>query len=498
MTIGKKIAGGYCMALVFVAVMGALFFWSTQELIKTNAMVTNTHDSLEALEKLISYLKDAETGLQGFLLTEDEKFLASYKKAMVDYPSARRQLKNVFDDWLEKLDDAENGKYLKEELFNLDRALFAYTTFTNNVIKELGKSEDTKKKSRDVAIATIKEGIGKGLMDKVRDQVNLLQIEERKLLIQRQAAADKSVLVSTITIGASTVLAFIMVGVGGYVVVRSVNTTVQHGVSQLASASAEILATTTQQAAGAQEQAAAVTETMTTVNEVAQTADEVSERAKTVGESVQKTLEIGKSGRKVVEESLVAMEVVKEKIETTAENILMLAEQAQAISDIIATVNDVAEQTNLLALNAAIEASRAGEHGKGFTVVASEVKVLAEQSKKATAQVRQILGEIQKATNSAVLSTEEVTKGLASAIKVGVHAGQTIKTLADTLADVSRSAMQIIASISQQATGMTEINQAMKNIDEVAKQNAVAACQASRAAENLNQLGIRLGTFIGK
>src|SRR5207253_5050536 len=114
----------------------------------------------------------------------------------------------------------------------------------------------------------------------------------------------------------------------------------------------------------------------------------------------------------------------------TAENILTLAEQAQAIGEIIAAINDIAEQTNLLALNAAIEASRAGEQGKGFAVVASEVRALADQSKKATAQVRQILGEIQKATNTAVLSTEEVTRGVASAIKVGGQAGQTINSLA--------------------------------------------------------------------
>src|SRR5436309_9556961 len=113
------------------------------------------------------------------------------------------------------------------------------------------------------------------------------------------------------------------------------------------------------------------------------------------------------------------MEWVKEKVEATAENILTLAEQAQAIGNIIAAVNDIAEQTNLLALNAAIEASRAGEHGKGFTVVAGEVKALADQSKKATGQVRQILGEIQKATNTAVLSTEAVTKGVAAAMKGG-------------------------------------------------------------------------------
>ena len=104
------------------------------------------------------------------------------------------------------------------------------------------------------------------------------------------------------------------------------------------------------------------------------------------------------------------------------------------------TVNDVAEQTNLLALNAAIEASRAGEHGKGFAVVASEVKALADQSKKATTQVRQILGEIQRATNTAVLSTEEVTRGVAAAATVAAQSGEAIKTLADTLAETAQAA----------------------------------------------------------
>src|SRR6185437_1160742 len=136
---------------------------------------------------------------------------------------------------------------------------------------------------------------------------------------------------------------------------------------------------------------------------------------------------------------------LKERVEATAANILMLAEQAQAIGEIIATVNDIAEQTNLLALNAAIEASRAGAHGRGFAVVAGEVKALADQSKKATTQVRQILGEIQKATNTAVLSTEDVTKGVAAAITTGNQSGETVQALSDTLASAAQVTMQIVA-----------------------------------------------------
>jgi methyl-accepting chemotaxis protein len=263
-------------------------------------------------------------------------------------------------------------------------------------------------------------------------------------------------------------------------------------VAQLSSATAQILASTTQQAAGAQEQAAAVSQTVTTVDQVTQTSDQAAQRAKGVGEAFQRTLEIGKAGRKAVEDSIAAKHRVKEQVEATAENILALAEQAQAIGEIIATVADIAEQSNLLALNAAIEASRAGEHGKGFSVVAGEVKALADQSKKATAQVRQILGEIQKATNTAVLSTEDVTTGVAAAIQLGGQVRETITTLAGALEATAQAAAQIVASAGQQATGMAQIHQAMKNIDQVAKQNLVAMRQAEQAAQNLNALGTQL------
>ncbi len=132
-------------------------------------------------------------------------------------------------------------------------------------------------------------------------------------------------------------------------------------VAQLASVSAELLASTTQQASGAQEQAAAVSQTVATVDQVALTSEQSAQRARLVGEAVQRNLESGKAGRQAISDSITAKRRVQEQVEATAENILELAEKAQAIGEIIATVNEIAEQTNLLALNAAIEAARAGE-----------------------------------------------------------------------------------------------------------------------------------------
>jgi methyl-accepting chemotaxis protein len=264
----------------------------------------------------------------------------------------------------------------------------------------------------------------------------------------------------------------------------------------LASGTAEILAGTTQQASGAQEQAAAVSQTVTTVDEVTQTADQAAQRAKRVADASQRSMEIGKVGRRAVEDSVGGMGTVRDQVESIAESIVALAEQAQAIGEIIATVNDIAEQTNLLALNAGIEASRAGEHGRGFQVVAAEVKALADQAKKATGQVRQILGEIQKATNSAVMATEDGQKSVNSTMKLVSQAGDTIKSMTDTIAETAQAAAQIAASSGQQAAGLEQIHQAMKSINQATNQNLASTKQQERAARELDGLGSQLKVLL--
>src|SRR5207302_9134131 len=121
---------------------------------------------------------------------------------------------------------------------------------------------------------------------------------------------------------------------------------------------------------------------------------------------------------------------IQSQMESIAESIVRLSEQSQSIGEIISTVNDLAEQSNLLAVNAAIEAAKAGEQGKGFTVVAHEVKSLAEQSKQATSQVRAILSDIQRATNGAAMAVEQGAKAVEEGVRQSAEAGRSIAQLA--------------------------------------------------------------------
>lgn len=270
---------------------------------------------------------------------------------------------------------------------------------------------------------------------------------------------------------------------------------IRDAVGRLGEATRQILITTKQQAAGTQQQASAVSETAITVDEVSQTTEQAAERAETVAREARQAEAVGQEGQQAIADSVTAMSDVQSQVESIAENILALAEKAQAIGETIATVNDIAEQTNVLALNAAVEASRAGEHGKGFAVVAAEVKSLSGQAKKATSQISGILREIQKATNSAVLTTEQGTQSVSRASKIVQKAGETIATLAETIAQSVRSATQISGSASQQSAGIQQLNEGIHNIDRVTKQNVEAIRHIELSVQQLNALSSELASL---
>jgi methyl-accepting chemotaxis protein len=273
---------------------------------------------------------------------------------------------------------------------------------------------------------------------------------------------------------------------------RTMTLRIHEAVNSLSSATAEILTTTQQQSSAATESAAAVVETVATVDEVVQTAQQTAERAKQVDAASQRSVEVSAAGREAVALTIESMGRARDQVASIGERILALSEQAQTVGQIITTVNELAEQSNLLALNAAIEAARAGEHGRGFAVVAQEIRGLAEQSKRATTQVRGILGDIQKLTTAAVLATEQGNKAVGSAVDLVRDAGSRIDQLAGTIATAAVTAQQIVETAQQQVTGVGQISQATHAIRQAATQTVEGTRQTERAARDLNELSVRL------
>lgn len=277
-----------------------------------------------------------------------------------------------------------------------------------------------------------------------------------------------------------------------------INQEISNGVSVLASSASEILASTTQIATGMVETATSVSETTATVEEVKQTAQLSADKSRSVSENAQKATLIADQGNAAVLETMAGINHIKELMESVAESVVVLSEQTQAIGEIITVVNDLAQQSNLLAVNAAIEASKAGEQGKGFGVVAQEIKSLADQSKQATEQVRVILGDIQKATGKSVLAAEQVSKAVESGVKQAAESGKSIRILAESIGESSQAAAQIAASSQQQLAGMEQVAMAMESIKQAAQQNVAGTKQVERAAHTLNELGQKLKEIVAR
>lgn len=271
---------------------------------------------------------------------------------------------------------------------------------------------------------------------------------------------------------------------------------ISEAVNVLASSSNEIAATTAQLASGTEQTAVAVTETTTTADEVKQAATLSSQKAKHVADLAQSASDASQSGARLVLETIEGISHIREQVEYIAETIVRLSEHNQAIGDIIAAVDDLAEQSNLLAVNAAIEASRAGEHGKGFIVVAQEIKSMAEQSKQATKQVRSRLNDIQKASTAAVLATEKGTKAVEATVAQSSSTGKSMQEISRSISEAAQAVMQIAASNQQQLVGMDQVVMAMTNIKQATNQNAASTRQVEMTVKSLQDIGRRLKSMV--
>ncbi len=260
----------------------------------------------------------------------------------------------------------------------------------------------------------------------------------------------------------------------------------------------EILVASEQMASGASQQDQEITNTSSAVEELTVSMKQVSNNAEASAEAARRALEAAEQGNRSVRDTLEGMQRIRAAVQATGKKIKSLGDRSLEISEIVNVINDITEQTNLLALNAAIEAARAGEAGRGFAVVADEVRKLAEHSRSATKDIAALIKAIQAETSEAVVVMEEGTKEVEIGARLADQAGKAL----DAISTVVRQSAELVQEISlaskQQVRGTEGVANAMQIISNITRQTSQGARQTTQTVEHMVRLSEQLNGVLSQ
>ena len=268
--------------------------------------------------------------------------------------------------------------------------------------------------------------------------------------------------------------------------------------SQLAAAAEELSTITDQSSKGVVRQQSETQQVATAMNEMSATVQEVANNAANAATAAQEADEQAKNGNTVVNDTIQTINSLASEVKNTSEVIEKLKGDSLSIGTVLDVIGDIAEQTNLLALNAAIEAARAGEQGRGFAVVADEVRTLASRTQQSTQEINEMIERLQSGANQAVLVMESGVEKAENTVEQASKAGEALETITKVVDNIKAMNMQIASAAEEQSSTAEEINRNIVNISEVADETSTGAQQTANASDELARLAVDLQEKVGK
>ena len=478
-TIGRKIAAGFAIAFLLLLGIGTVAYRNINVLSSTSLKVAQTHDVLYQIDMLLSELKDAETGQRGFVITGDEQYLEPYNNALASMPGSIGELRRLTATHPEQ----------QKRLDQMEQVVTAK-------LDELKLVIDLRRKDADAAVKEVRTNRGRRFMDQARSIFSDMERDEHELLKQHAAEVEAAAGNGKLTIVVGTIVCLLFLLTTAILITRSFNNQIGSAVRHMQSSSAELQSAANQQVSGARESATAMTEITTTIGELLATSRQIAESAQRVAHITEQTAGAARTGDTTAQRTHDSVGSIKRQVDLIVSYMLELGKKSQQIGGILEIINELSEQTNILAINATIEASGAGEAGKRFTVIADEIRKLADRVGGSTKEIRALIEEIRSSVNTTVMATEGGSKAVDLGARQFVEVTASLRQITDLLMTTSQASKEIELSTKQQATAVEQVNIAISNLARAAKETEVSSNQTLQTAGRLAGLSRDLTQLI--
>jgi len=535
MKIGTRLIGGFGVCLFFLLLLGGFGVYELK------SMAAQTDKIIEVDARISDYAQRMRASINMLRRYEKDAFMAIPDLAKADeYAKKWTEARDQSKKQLEELLKLEQAPKHRETLSTASKSLDAYETGFNKVLAQIRSGAITSAQDANKAIGEYKEATHQA--EKMLTDFAAANDEEM-IITKKDALSDEQ---HAVTISITLiVISFIIVLVMVTLLIRSIRrplTQIEdlvkdiaqgegdltkrltytgndelgaicgsfnqfidklHGIislisstsTQVASASSQLNSTAERIATGAEEVAAQASTVATAGEEMSATSGDIAQNCQMAAEGAQRASQSATNGAGVVERTVAVMGQIAEKVQESAKTVESLGERSDQIGAIIGTIEDIADQTNLLALNAAIEAARAGEQGRGFAVVADEVRALAERTTRATKEIGEMIKAIQRETKGAVAAMEQGVQQVEAGTIEAAKSGDALRDILDQVNDVATQVNQIATAAEEQTATTSEISNNMQQITQVvhdtaygAHHSATAATQLYRNAEELQRL----------
>jgi methyl-accepting chemotaxis protein len=479
-TFAKKLGAGYGLAALVLLVIAVVAYRSTADFVEADDLLIRSYAVQDAFNDLYSDMVDIETGARGYVITGDDSFLAPYETALTEIKPH-----------LEKASALSAGNTARESKVEALRPLISAKLAHARRVIETRRSADLA-----AAAGLVASNEGRSLMSRIRTIINQLAQEEAQRISERTADTKATAQWTMAIILWAGLAGVVVVAAIGWAITRSLTTQVGSAVGHVQSSSAELQAAANQQATGSREQATAMAEITTTITELLATSRQIAESAQRVAQIAEQTADGARSGQGAVDLAQEAIAGIRRQVDQVVAYMLELGKKSQQIGAVLEIVSELAEQTNILAINATIEAVGAGESGRRFSVVADEIRKLADRVGGSTKEIRALIDDVRSAVNTTVMATETGSKAVDAGSQQFDQVASDFRQISDLVATTTDAAREIELSTKQQSTAVEQVNLAIANVAQATRETEASAGQTLQTASELAHLSSDLARII--